>query len=135
MANMFQVRGERGIEVDKSDIGGKTLSNDTLRSLFGSKDTDIRNTLSSLNTSISTQLAESKASIPTLAQFEQLIERVSVSKAPTVMPMPADSSNTMLVDGIKELNTLVKQLIAATVDGTDRSVRAVKTSSSGNMLA
>jgi hypothetical protein len=135
MAGMFQVRGELGIEVDKSDRGGKTVSNDQLRSLFGSKDTDIRNTLSSLNTSISTQLAESKASMPTLAQFEQLIDRVNISKAPTTMSMPTDSTNTMLVDGFKELNTLVKQLIAATVDGTDRSVRAVKTSTSGNMLA
>ena len=133
--NQTYLVGEDGPEVGAFNSDSNLLSNKNLRSLFGESDTDLRNATSSLQSEMRSKIADLKNNSITAEQIEQALTRVTAAM-PTQLPqIPQDNTaSNELIQHMQQLNTNVRELITAVVDGSSANVKAVR-SSGGNMIA
>ncbi len=133
--NMPYLVGEVGPEIGSFNKDSNLLSNKHLRSLFGEADTDLRNATSSLQSEMRSKIADLKSSTLTADQLEQAMTRVTSALPKQLPQMPQDNTaSNELIKHVQQLNTQVRELITAVVDGSSANVKAVRTSG-GNMIA
>lgn len=133
--NMPYLVGEVGPEIGSFNKDSNLLSNKHLRSLFGEADTDLRNATSSLQSEMRSKIADLKSSTLTAEQLEQAMSRVTAALPKQLPQIPQDNTaSNELIKHVQQLNTNVRELITAVVDGSSANVKAVRTSS-GNMIA
>jgi hypothetical protein len=133
--NMPYLVGEVGPEIGSFNKDSNLLSNKNLRSLFGEADTDLRNATSSLQSEMRSKIADLKSSTLTADQLEQAMTRVTSALPKQLPQMPQDNTaSNELIKHVQQLNTQVRELITAVVDGSSANVKAVRTSG-GNMIA
>lgn len=127
--------GEQGPEIGSFNNDSRMISNKNLRSLFGEADTDLKNATSSLQSEMRSKLADLKSTSLTPDYLEQALNRVTASIPKMPAPVAQDNSvNNELIKHVQQLNTNVRELITAVVDGSNSQVKAVRTQS-GNMVA
>jgi hypothetical protein len=127
--------GEDGPEIGSFNKDSNLLSNKNLRSLFGESDTDLKNATSNLQAEMRSKIADLKSSTLTADQLEQAMSRVTASIPKQLPQVPQDNTaSNELIAHVKQLNTNVRELITAVVDGSSANVKAVRTSG-GNMIA
>ena len=127
--------GEAGPEIGSFNKDSNLLSNKNLRSLFGEADTDLRNATSSLQSEMRSKIADLKSSTLTAGQLEEAMSRVTAALPKQLPQMPQDNTaNNELIKHVQLLNTQVRELITAVVEGSSANVKAVRTSG-GNILA
>lgn len=88
----------------------------------------------SMQSSLKSELEKTKASMPTTSTFEKMFSQFKMPEpapAPTAQPIKTSTSKetdamTDLSKGIEQLNMRMERLITAVVDGSDKSVRAIK---------
>jgi hypothetical protein len=133
--NMPYLVGEVGPEIGSFNKDSNLLSNKHLRSLFGEADTDLRNATSSLQSEMRSKIADLKNSTLTADQLEQAMTRVTSALPKQLPQIPQDNTaSNELIKHVQQLNTNVRELITAVVDGSSANVKAVRTSG-GNMIA
>ena len=133
--NMPYLVGEDGPEIGSFNKDSNLLSNKNLRSLFGEADTDLRNATSSLQSEMRSKIADLKSSTLTAGQLEEAMSRVTAALPKQLPQMPQDNTaSNELIKHVQQLNTQVRELITAVVDGSSANVKAVR-NSSGNMIA
>jgi hypothetical protein len=133
--NMPYLVGEVGPEIGSFNKDSNLLSNKHLRSLFGEADTDLRNATSSLQSEMRSKIADLKSSTLTAGQLEEAMSRVTAALPKQLPQMPQDNTaSNELIKHVQQLNTNVRELITAVVDGSSANIKAVRTSS-GNMIA
>jgi hypothetical protein len=133
--NMPYLVGEVGPEIGSFNKDSNLLSNKHLRSLFGEADTDLRNATSSLQSEMRSKIADLKSSTLTADQLEQAMTRVTSALPKQLPQLPQDNTaSNELIKHVQQLNTQVRELITAVVDGSSANVKAVRTSG-GNMIA
>ena len=133
--NMPYLVGEVGPEIGSFNKDSNLLSNKHLRSLFGEADTDLRNATSSLQSEMRSKIADLKSSTLTAGQLEEAMSRVTAALPKQLPQMPQDNTaSNELIKHVQQLNTQVRELITAVVDGSSANVKAVRTSG-GNMIA
>lgn len=133
--NMPYLVGEAGPEIGSFNKDSNLLSNKHLRSLFGEADTDLRNATSSLQSEMRSKIADLKSSTLTAGQLEEAMTRVTAALPKQLPQMPQDNTaSNELIKHVQQLNTNVRELITAVVDGSSANVKAVRTSG-GNMIA
>jgi hypothetical protein len=127
--------GEFGPEMDMPTGPGRTTASDKTFNLFDEINRTFPTVISSLKTDMKTELAKAKDNMPTVDQIEQAMSRVTAS-IPKQLPQPPQDNNASneLIAHVKQLNTNVRELITAVVDGSNSQVKAVRTSG-GNMIA
>lgn len=127
--------GEFGPEMDLPTGPGRTTASDKTFNLFDEINRTFPTVISSLKTDMKTELAKAKDNMPTVDQIEQAMSRVTASIPKQLPQMPQDNTaNNELIKHMQQLNTNVRELITAVVDGSSANVKAVRTSS-GNMIA
>lgn len=127
--------GEAGPEIGSFNKDSNLLSNKNLRSLFGEADTDLRNATSSLQSEMRSKIADLKSSTLTAGQLEEAMSRVTAALPKQLPQMPQDNTaSNELIKHVQLLNTQVRELITAVVEGSSANVKAVRTSG-GNILA
>ena len=127
--------GEIGPELDTPTVPGRTTAADKTFNLFDEINRTFPTVISSLKTDMKTELAQAKANFPTVDQIEQAMSRVTASIPQSVPTVPQDNTaSNELIKHMEQLNTNVRELITAVVDGSSANVKAVR-SSSGNMIA
>ena len=131
--------GEEGMEFFSPKQDGEIISNSTIKSMMnglGDMQVDMKSALSTL-----------RSSMPTTGQFQEMFSSIAMPSMPAVQQASSQStssifageqttrseSNTELIRGIEGLNMRVERLIAAVEDGSEKNVRAVK--STGNLIA
>ena len=133
--NMPYLVGEVGPEIGSFNKDSNLLSNKHLRSLFGEADTDLRNATSSLQSEMRSKIADLKSSTLTAGQLEEAMSRVTAALPKQLPQMPQDNTaSNELIKHVQLLNTQVRELITAVVEGSSANVKAVRTSG-GNILA
>jgi hypothetical protein len=133
--NMPYLVGEDGPEIGSFNKDSNLLSNKNLRSLFGEADTDLRNATSNLQSEMRSKIADLKSSTLTAGQLEEAMSRVTAALPKQLPQMPQDNTaSNELIKHVQQLNTQVRELITAVVDGSSANVKAVRTSG-GNMIA
>jgi hypothetical protein len=127
--------GEFGPEMDLPTGPGRTTASDKTFNLFDEINRTFPTVISSLKTDMKTELAKAKDNMPTVDQIEQAMSRVTASIPKQLPQMPQDNTaSNELIAHVKQLNTNVRELITAVVDGSSANIKAVRTVS-GNMIA
>jgi hypothetical protein len=131
--------GEEGMEFFSPKQDGEIISNNTIKSMM--------NGLGDLQIDMKSALSNIRSSMPTTGQFQEMFSSIAMPSMPAVQQASSQSTssifageqttrsdaNTELIRGIEGLNMRVERLIAAVEDGSEKSVRAVK--STGNLIA
>lgn len=127
--------GEFGPELDVPTVPGRTTASDKTFNLFDDINRTFPTVISGLKTDMKTELAKAKDSMPTVAQFEQVFEKMAsgTKREPAPVMQPDNSINKDTNLKLDQLNTNVRELIAAVKDGTYANVRAVN--ANGNVVA
>ena len=127
--------GEFGPEMDLPTGPGRTTASDKTFNLFDEINRTFPTVISGLKSDMKTELAKAKDNMPTVDQIEQAMSRVTASIPKQLPQMPQDNTaSNELIAHVKQLNTNVRELITAVVDGSSANVKAVRTSG-GNILA
>jgi hypothetical protein len=127
--------GEFGPELRRETGPGTVTASDRTFNLFDDINRTFPTVISGLKSEMKTELAKAKDSMPTVAQFEQVFEKMisGGKREPAPVIQPDNSVNKDTNAKLDQLNTNVRELITAVKDGTYASVRAVN--ANGNVVA